>query len=61
VILLEPALGFGIGLSLGLLGGGSLLTVPALVYLVAQTPQAAMTTSCHIFITEEFPCLETNG
>lgn len=46
MIPLEMALGFGIGLSLGLLGGGgSLLTVPALVYLVGQTPQAAMTTS----------------
>ncbi|HET9909771.1 MAG TPA: sulfite exporter TauE/SafE family protein [Anaerolineales bacterium] len=46
---LELALGFGIGLSLGLLGGGgSLLTVPALVYLVGQTPQAAMTTSLAI-------------
>jgi uncharacterized membrane protein YfcA len=46
VIPLELALGFGIGLSLGLLGGGgSLLTVPALVYLVGQTPQAARTTS----------------
>jgi hypothetical protein len=43
---LELALGFGIGLSLGLLGGGgSLLTVPALVYLAGQTPQAAVTTS----------------
>lgn len=47
--LLELALGFGIGLSLGLLGGGgSLLTVPALVYLVGQTPQAAVTTSLAI-------------
>jgi uncharacterized membrane protein YfcA len=46
MIPLELALGFGIGLSLGLLGGGgSLLTVPALVYLVGQTPQSAMTTS----------------
>jgi uncharacterized membrane protein YfcA len=46
---LELALGFGIGLSLGLLGGGgSLLTVPALVYLVGQTPQAAVTTSLAI-------------
>jgi uncharacterized membrane protein YfcA len=46
MILLELALGFGIGMSLGLLGGGgSLLTVPALVYLVGQTPQAAVTTS----------------
>ena len=46
MIPLELALGFGIGLSLGLLGGGgSLLTVPALVYLVGQTPQAAVTRS----------------
>jgi uncharacterized membrane protein YfcA len=46
MLLLELALGFGIGLSLGLLGGGgSLLTVPALVYLVGQTPRAAVTTS----------------
>lgn len=49
MILLELALGFGIGLALGLLGGGgSLLTVPALVYLIGQTPQAAMTTSLAI-------------
>lgn len=49
MILLELFLGFGIGLSLGLLGGGgSLLTVPALVYLVGQTPQAAVTTSLAI-------------
>lgn len=42
-------LGFGIGLSLGLLGGGgSILTVPALVYLVGQTPQAAVTASLAI-------------
>ena len=46
---LNLVLGFGIGLSLGLLGaGGSLLTVPALVYLVGQTPQAAVTTSLAI-------------
>ena len=46
LILLELALGFGIGLSLGLLGGGgSLLNVPALVYLVGQTLQSAVTTS----------------
>lgn len=46
---LDMALGFGIGLSLGLLGGGgSLLTVPALVYLVGQTPQSAVTTSLAI-------------
>jgi uncharacterized membrane protein YfcA len=49
MILLELALGFGIGLSLGLLGGGgSILTVPALVYLVGQTPHAAVTTSLAI-------------
>jgi uncharacterized membrane protein YfcA len=46
---LDLTLGFGIGLSLGLMGGGgSLLTVPALVYLVGQTPQAAVTTSLAI-------------
>jgi uncharacterized protein len=46
---LELLLGFAIGLSLGLLGGGgSILTVPALVYLVGQTPQAAVTTSLAI-------------
>lgn len=46
MIVLELALGFGIGLSLGLLGGGgSLLTVPALIYLAGQTPRAAVTTS----------------
>ncbi|RPJ20152.1 MAG: sulfite exporter TauE/SafE family protein [Chloroflexi bacterium] len=49
MIPLELALGFGIGLALGLLGGGgSILTVPALVYLVGQTPQAAVTTSLAI-------------
>ena len=38
-------LGFGIGGSLGLLGGGgSILTVPALVYLVGQPPQVAVRT-----------------
>jgi hypothetical protein len=48
-LLLDLALGFGIGLSLGLLGGGgSILTVPALVYLVGQTPAAAVTTSLAI-------------
>ena len=37
------------GCSLGLLGGGgSILTVPALVYLVGQSPQAAVTTSLAI-------------
>jgi uncharacterized protein len=48
-VLLDLVLGFGIGLSLGLLGGGgSILTVPALVYLVGQSPQAAVTTSLAI-------------
>jgi uncharacterized protein len=38
--------GLVIGLSLGTLGGGgSILTVPALVYLLGQTPQAATTGS----------------
>ncbi|MBK8024826.1 MAG: sulfite exporter TauE/SafE family protein [Chloroflexi bacterium] len=47
--LVESLLGFGIGLSLGLLGGGgSILTVPALVYLLGQTPQVAVTTSLAI-------------
>ena len=49
MIFIELVLGFGIGLSLGLLGGGgSILTVPALVYLVGQTPQVAVTTSLAI-------------
>lgn len=44
--LLDGALGLAIGLTLGLLGGGgSILTVPILVYLVGQTPQAAVTAS----------------
>lgn len=46
---LEAVLGFVIGLSLSLLGGGgSILTVPALVYLIGQSPQAAVTTSLAI-------------
>jgi uncharacterized protein len=46
---LSLALGFAIGVSLGLLGGGgSILTVPALVYIIGQTPQAAVTTSLAI-------------
>ncbi|MDW8326000.1 MAG: sulfite exporter TauE/SafE family protein [Anaerolineales bacterium] len=49
MLALELLLGFAIGLSLGLLGGGgSILTVPALVYLVGQSPQAAVTTSLAI-------------
>jgi uncharacterized membrane protein YfcA len=48
-LLLNLLLGFAIGGSLGLLGGGgSILTVPALVYLVGQTPQVAVTTSLAI-------------
>jgi uncharacterized membrane protein YfcA len=44
--LLYGALGSLIGLTLGLLGGGgSILTVPVLVYFVGQTPQAAVTAS----------------
>ena len=45
-IVVDVLLGFAIGLSLGLLGGGgSILTVPALVYVVGQSPQAAVTAS----------------
>ncbi len=46
VVLIDLLLGFGIGLSLGFLGGGgSILTVPALVYVVGMRPQAAVTAS----------------
>lgn len=49
LLVLNGLLGFVIGASLGLLGGGgSILTVPALVYLVGQTPQVAVTTSLAI-------------
>jgi uncharacterized membrane protein YfcA len=42
----DSVLGFAIGLTLGFLGGGgSILAVPALVYIVGQTPQAAVTAS----------------
>lgn len=45
-VLVDVLLGFAIGVSLGLLGGGgSILTVPALVYVVGQSPQAAVTAS----------------
>lgn len=45
-ILIDLLLGGLIGLSLGLLGGGgSILTVPALVYVVGQSPQVAVTAS----------------
>ena len=44
--LLASPLGFVIGVSLGALGGGgSILTVPALVYAAGQTPKQATTTS----------------
>lgn len=49
MLLLDLVLGFSIGASLGLLGGGgSILTVPALVYLIGQTPQVAVVTSLAI-------------
>lgn len=48
-MILSLMLGFGIGGSLGLLGGGgSILTVPALVYILGLTPQVAVTTSLAI-------------
>jgi hypothetical protein len=48
-LVVDLGLGFLIGLTLGLLGGGgSILTVPALVYIVGQPPQAAVTTSLAI-------------
>ena len=46
---IDILLGFAIGVSLGMLGGGgSILTVPALVYVVGQSPQAAVTASLMI-------------
>ncbi|MBK9123745.1 MAG: sulfite exporter TauE/SafE family protein [Chloroflexi bacterium] len=46
MIIVEVALGLTIGLLLGLLGGGgSILTVPALVYVLGQPAQAAVTAS----------------
>ncbi|NJN84022.1 MAG: sulfite exporter TauE/SafE family protein [Caldilineaceae bacterium] len=48
-VAIDIVLGFLIGVSLGMLGGGgSILTVPALVYVVGQTPQAAVTASLMI-------------
>lgn len=48
-MLIASFLGFLIGLVLGLLGGGgSILTVPALVYIVGLTPQVAVTASLMI-------------
>lgn len=49
LVVLGVIAGFAIGLLLGLLGGGgSILTVPALVYLAGQSPQLAVTTSLAI-------------
>ena len=43
---IHSLLGFAIGLILGFLGGGgSILTVPVLVYVVGQSPQAAVSAS----------------
>jgi uncharacterized membrane protein YfcA len=48
-MVIQLALGFAIGLSLGLLGGGgSILTVPALVYVIGYSPGAAVTASLAI-------------
>lgn len=46
VLLFAPLLGAMIGLALGMLGGGgSILTVPILVYVLHQDPHAAVATS----------------
>ena len=46
LVLIAVAIGLVIGLAVGGLGGGGgVLTVPALVYLLDQTPQAAATAS----------------
>jgi len=48
-ITIDLFFGFVIGLTLGLLGGGgSILTVPVLVYVVGLAPQAAVTASLMI-------------
>jgi hypothetical protein len=48
-MLLAPLFGVAIGLALGLLGGGgSILTVPILVYFLGQDAQAAVVTSLAI-------------
>ncbi len=45
-LLLAPVLGLVIGLALGMLGGGgSILTVPILVYILRQDPHMAVATS----------------
>ncbi|MDX2075296.1 MAG: sulfite exporter TauE/SafE family protein [bacterium] len=49
MLILIFGIGFGVGTLLGLLGGGgAIITVPALVYLVGQSPQVAVTTSLAI-------------
>jgi uncharacterized membrane protein YfcA len=54
-LLLSLALGFGIGGSLGLLGGGgSILTVPALVMLVGMPMHQAVGTSLVIIAMNSF-------
>ena len=46
---IEILLGFAIGITLGLFGGGgSILTVPALVYVLGREPRAAVTASLAI-------------
>jgi uncharacterized membrane protein YfcA len=48
-MLIQLLLGFAIGLALGLLGGGgSILTVPVLVYVIGQDPRTAVTASLAI-------------
>ncbi|MEZ4635570.1 MAG: hypothetical protein R2856_11490 [Caldilineaceae bacterium] len=48
-VLVDLLLGFGIGAVVGVARRrGSILTVPALVYIVGQTPQAAVTASLMI-------------
>lgn len=45
-LIINSLLGLAIGITLGFLGGGgSILTVPALVYIVGQSPQAAVSAS----------------
>lgn len=45
-LLVAPVFGILIGLALGMLGGGgSILTVPVLVYILGQSPHSALATS----------------
>lgn len=54
-VALDLLIGFGIGTSLGLLGGGgSILTVPALIYLLGQPPRTAVMTSLAIVGANSF-------